>query len=237
MHEIIEYGDGVDVFEGRVVGVDPAAGPRPGVILAHEWSGLNAGMRRVAERIAALDWPCLAIDVYGKGIRGDELGDNTHLMAPLLRDRALLRRRLVAGLDAAKRHPAFDPDRLAIVGHCFGGLCALDLARAAPSGLRAAVSFHGVLTPPDLGPQPPIAASVLLLHGWEDPVAPAPDVLAIARELTDAGADWQLHAHGHAMHAFTFEGVHMPERGIAFHPDAARRSWDAMKTFLVERLV
>lgn len=234
--ESFDYRDGSEVFEAVVALPAGPAGPRPGVLLAHDWSGLNQSIRRIAERIAELGHVCFALDVYGKGVRGDETGDNRHLMDPLLSDRALLRRRLLASLSAAAAHPAIDEERLAVVGYCFGGLCALDLARAAPPGLRAAVSVHGALGAPRLGEQPPIPASILLLHGWEDPLAPPHDVLAIARELTDAGADWQLHAYGHAMHAFTFEKADAPDRGLRYEPRAARRAWSTLTRFLTEVL-
>lgn len=234
--QLWEYQDGGTVFEGYLVVPAEADGPRPCVLLAHEWSGLNEGMRRVADRVAGLGYVCFALDVYGRGVRGEQTGDNTHLMAPLMADRALLARRLLAGGAAASGLACVDETRLAAMGYCFGGLCALDLARASPPGLRAAASFHGDLRPPGLGEQTAIAASVLLLHGWEDPVAPPADVLAVARELTEAGADWQLHAYGHARHAFTFEGAYMPERGIAYDARADRRSWAAMRQFLGETL-
>ncbi|SOY64380.1 putative Carboxymethylenebutenolidase; Dienelactone hydrolase family [Cupriavidus taiwanensis] len=233
---LITYTDGTTVFEGYVA--SPAgmtASRTPCVLLAHEWSGLNAAMRRCADRFAALGYLCFAADVYGKGVRGDERGDNARLMNPLLADRRLLRRRLLAGFEAAQRLPGVNPRQMAAVGYCFGGLCALDLARAAAPGLVAAASFHGVLQPPRIGPQRRIDASVLLLHGWEDPIAPPADVLAIATELTQAGADWQLHAYGHARHAFTFEGANFPERGIAYDGAADRRSWAACAAFLAER--
>jgi dienelactone hydrolase len=75
-----------------------------------------------------------------------------------------------------------------------------------------------------------------MLHGWEDRFAPPDDVLAIARELTEAEADWQLHCYGHAMHGFTFEGINLPERGPAYNANASRRSWNAMRAFLTETL-
>lgn len=230
------YRQGVDEFEAYIAFPPGPASVRPGVLLAHDWSGLNQGIRQIAERIAALGYVCFALDVYGKGVRGDELGDNAHLMAPLLSDRACLRRRLLAGVAAAADHPAIDGQRLAVVGYCFGGLCALDLARADPPGLRAAVSVHGGLSPPRLGAQPPIRASVLLLHGWEDPIVPTAEVLAVARELTNAGADWQLHAYGHAMHAFSFAGVDLPERGLRYDPVADRRAWAALTGLLAQTL-
>lgn len=77
---------------------------------------------------------------------------------------------------------------------------------------------------------------MLILHGYADPMAPPEDVLAIAKELTDAAVDWQLHAYGHAMHAFTAPGVNAPERGLRYDPSAARRSWTAMTSFLDEVL-
>jgi dienelactone hydrolase len=234
--QLLDYQDGDTVFEAYLAVPSAAGGPRPCVLLAHEWSGLNEGMRRAADRVAGLGHVCFALDVYGKGVRGEQTGDNTHLMAPLMADRALLRRRLLAGVRAASGLACVDETRLAAMGYCFGGLCALDLARAAPPGLLAAVSFHGGLGSPKLGDQAPIGASVLLLHGWEDPVAPPDDVLAVAQELTEAGADWQLHAYGHARHAFTFEGAYIPERGIAYDARADRRSWAAMRQFLVETL-
>ena len=98
------------------------------------------------------------------------------------------------------------------------------------------MSFHGIFGPPNLGPQAPITSKVLLLHGWDDPLAPPPDVLAIAAELTAAGADWQLHAYGSTLHAFTFPGANSPDRGIGYNADADRRSWAAMRGFLEEVL-
>ena len=193
-------------------------------------------MRAVTEKIARLGYIGFALDVYGKGIRGSETGDNSALMNPLLADRSLLRRRLLAGLRAAEDHKRVDRNRIAVIGYCFGGLCALDLARAMPPGLKGAASIHGVLTPPQLGEQLPIKASILILHGWEDPMAPPSDVLAIATELTAASADWQLHAYGHTKHAFTFQGANIPERGILYNPAADRRSWASLRAFLTELL-
>lgn len=233
---LVEYEDGGRTYEGFVVTPRGLEGRGPTVLLTHDWSGPNQGMRERAAKLAELGYVCFLLDLYGKGIRGDERGDNAHLMNPLLADRGELRRRVLAGLRAALGHPSVAPEGVAVLGYCFGGLCALDLARAAPRELKGAVSIHGVLKPPQLGPQPPITASILLLHGWEDPVAPQEDVLAIARELTDAAADWQLLAFGHARHAFTFAGVNIPELGLLHDPAADRRSWLALRGFLAEVL-
>lgn len=211
--------------------------PRPCVLVAHTWAGISDSERAVADRLAAAGYVGLAIDVYGKGVRGDPRGgDNGHLMNPLLGNRARLRDRLLGAVVAARAMDGVDADRIAVIGYCFGGLCALDLARAGAPGLRGAVSIHGVYAPPALGPQARIEAGVLVLHGWEDPLAPPANVLALAAELTAAGADWQLHAYGHAAHAFTNPRANMPERGLAYHAAADRRSWGATMAFLGEVL-
>ncbi|NOK39360.1 dienelactone hydrolase family protein, partial [Corallococcus exercitus] len=146
--ETHDYADGDTLCEGYVAYESTRDGPRPCVLIAHAWDGQNAIIRAMAERFAAQGYVGFALDVYGKGVRGDVTGDNSHLMGPFMEDRALLRRRMCAALQAARRHPRVDPTRVAVLGYCFGGLCALDLARAAPEGLRGAVSVHGMLHPP-----------------------------------------------------------------------------------------
>ncbi|MGE0665160.1 MAG: dienelactone hydrolase family protein [Sphingomonadales bacterium] len=218
------------------VSAPEGAGRRPAVLVAHNWAGQGPPEREAADRLAALGYVGIAVDVYGKGRRGAPGEDNSALMAPFMADRALLRDRLLAAIDAAAAMPEVDPGRIAFAGYCFGGLCALDVARSGTDKVKGAISLHGVYAPPGLGPQGPIRASVLVLHGWEDPMTPPADVLALAKELTEAGADWSLHAYGHAMHAFTYPGLNMPERGVKHDEKAERRSWQAMVNFLEEVL-
>jgi dienelactone hydrolase len=228
----VEYSEGGTTCEGCVA--TSQSGRRPTVLLAPDWVGLHEGMKAVAGRVAELGYTCFGLDFYGTGVLGAPGADNSHLMGPLLADRAMLRRRLLAGLASAAKHPAVDSSRIAVIGYCLGGLCALDLARAAAPELKAAVSFHGILKAPDIGPQAPITAKVLVLHGWEDPMAPPADVTAFAQEMTDAKADWQLHAYGNTMHAFTIKGTNAPQMGLAYSAAADRRSWQTMRNFLDE---
>jgi dienelactone hydrolase len=231
---LFSYFDDTDEMEGFLALPD-GAGPHPCVLIAHNWAGQSEADNAAARKLAAMGYAAIAIDVYGKGVRGDPMGDNSHLMNPWLADRAGLQRRLLAAVDAAAAHPAIDSARIAFMGYCFGGLCALDVARSGDARVKGAVSFHGVYAPSGLD-QPRITAKVLVLHGWEDPMTPPDATVALARELTAAGADWQIHAYGHTMHAFTAPQANNPAGGIQYSADADRRSWQALTNFLAETL-
>jgi dienelactone hydrolase len=234
--EYIDYEDDAVTCEGYVAFDDAKKGKRPGVLVSHAWAGQSKLERGKAEKLAELGYVGFALDLYGKGKRGGSMEENAKLMQPFIDDRAMLRRRITAALDALKKHALVEPSRLGAIGFCFGGLCVLDLARSVPAGLKGVVSFHGLFHPPKLGPQAPITAKVLMLHGYDDPLAKPDSVLAIASELTQAKADWQLHAYGRTSHAFTNPEANSPDHGLLYNAVADRRSWVAMKNFFEEAL-
>ncbi len=148
---------------------------------------------------------------------------------------ALLQGRLHAALAAARADAAVDGERVAAMGFCFGGLCVLDLARSG-ADVRGVVSFHGLLRKPGNTDDRRIAAKVLVLHGHDDPMVLPADVLAFEQEMTAAGADWQVHAYGHTLHAFTNPEANDPSSGLKFNANANRRSWRSLVNFLEEVL-
>jgi len=224
--QVFEYKDDTTVCEGYAV-TPPGAGKKPCVLIAHQWAGIIDHERSKAAELAKLGYVGIAIDVYGQGTRGDPNGDNSALIGPFLNDRAKLLKRLMAAVTAAKAHPSVDAPRIALIGYCFGGLCALDVARSGTDHVRGVVSLHGLFGPSGL-PAQTIKAKVLALHGWDDPLVPPKDVLALSEEMTKAKADWQLHAYGHTVHAFTARGREF------YSPTADRRSWAATTDFLAE---
>jgi len=230
--EYVEYTHGKTLLEGFFACDDASAAPKPGVLIAHAWGGRTEFVIEKAKELAALGYAAFALDNYGKGVLGSGPEENSKLMAPFLEDRGLLRDRLTAGLDALKRQSGVDPSRLAIMGYCFGGLCALDLARSG-ADIRGAVSFHGLLMPPGLE-QRPVKAKVLALHGYADPMVPPQQVLDFGTEMTEAGVDWQLHAYGGVLHGFTMPEANDLKLGALYDASAARRSWQAMLDFFQE---
>lgn len=230
--EYVEYTHGKTLLEGFFACDDASATPKPGVLIAHAWGGRTEFVIEKAKELAALGYAAFALDNYGKGVLGSGPEENSKLMAPFLEDRGLLRDRLTAGLDALKRQSGVDTSRLAIMGYCFGGLCALDLARSG-ADIRGAVSFHGLLMPPGLE-QRPVKAKVLALHGYADPMVPPQQVLDFGTEMTEAGVDWQLHAYGGVLHGFTMPEANDLKLGALYDASAARRSWQAMLDFFQE---
>lgn len=232
--QFLEYRDGDAVLEAYVA--SPAAGgKRPAVLVSHAWAGRGAFECDKADKLAELGYVGIAIDNYGKGILGKSMEENSALMTPFVQDRARLRKRLLAGISAAAALPQVDASRMAAIGFCFGGLCVLDMARSG-ADLRGVVSFHGLFKPADGLANAKIRAKVLALHGHDDPMVPPDAVLALEKELSAAGADWQIHAYGGTMHAFMNPDANAPQNGMAYNPTVAARAWTSMKNFLAEVL-
>jgi dienelactone hydrolase len=206
---------------------------RPAVLVAHTWAGIGSAEIEKAERLAALGYVGIAIDLFGEGKTGGSAEEKAALIRPLLDDRRLLRSRMAAAVEAARDDARVDASRVAAIGFCFGGLAALELARGAAE-VSCVVSFHGLLPPPGDADGSAIRAPVLVLHGHRDPLAPPEHVARLAGELDAAGVDWQIHLYGGAMHAFTNPLADAPEDGIAYDAAADRRSWRAMTEFLAE---
>lgn len=229
----VDYTDGDTVCEAYVAAPQDT-GPHPAVLIVHQWAGSGPQEQETADRLAALGYVGIAIDVFGKGVRGDPAGDNSALIGPWFGNRAGLLQRLMAAVDFAKGHASVDAGKIGMMGYCFGGLCVLDVARSGTTDVKGVVSLHGVFARPNLGPQGPIAAKVLVCHGYDDPMADPASMVGLADELTAAGANWQIHAYGNTTHAFTRKSANEPEKGMNYSADADRRSWAASVDFLAE---
>lgn len=229
----VDYLDGETLLEGFFAYDEAIEGARPVVLIHHAWGGRDEFVAGKAVKLAELGYLAFATDMYGKGVRGGSPEENGRLMSPFMQDRAKLQRRLLAALAAVKLMPWADNGKIAAMGFCFGGLCALDLARTG-ADLRGVVSFHGLLVAPDNIPDPKIKAKVLVLHGHDDPMVPPDQVLALQTELSKAGADWQVHTYGGTLHAFTNPVANDPAFGTVYQPVADQRSWRAMQNFFEE---
>ncbi len=233
-HQTIEYNDGDTILEAYVAWDDSISGPRPGVLVAHDWTGRRDFATGKADEVAAMGYVGFALDMYGKGVFGKD-GDadyNTSLMAPFAGNRAVLRARMLAALETIRGLDMVDSGKVGAMGYCFGGMCVLELARAG-ADVAGVISIHGIFAPGDVANEQ-ITAKVLCLHGHDDPMVPPEQVLDFEKEMSDAGVDWQVHVYGGTMHAFTNPAANNPDFGTVYSPSADRRATKSIADFLGE---
>ncbi len=229
----IEYEHEGVTLEGFLAGDDVEQGERPAVMVVHAWGGRGQFECDKARALAELGYVGFAADLYGKGVLGASVEENARLIQPFLDDRAMLQSRLTTALATLRAQPEVDESQVAAIGYCFGGLCVLDLARIG-SDVKGVASFHGLFGAPGNTAGTRITARVLALHGHEDPMVPVDAVVALEQELTQAGADWQIHVYGNTLHAFTNPDANNPQLGAIYNKRAAQRSWQTLLNFLEE---
>ncbi len=228
------YSDGKATYSGWISWDTSRSEPAPGVMVAHAFGGQGDFEKDRAEDLARLGYVGFAIDYYGEGRRAETHEQALALMAEVNADRADLASRMTAALDSLKSLDQVDINRVAAIGYCLGGKAVLDLARSG-ARVNAVVSLHGVYDPPsELNPK--ITASVLVLHGWDDPLCPPNMVQALATEMTKSCDDWQILAFGLTGHSFTDPTANAPQDGIFYQARSNRRAWDALTRFLDEQI-
>ena len=216
------------VFVGRRDGQ-----ARPTVMLIPTVMGVSDLEIGFGKQLVELGFNAFVADLFGKKFRGSPRDTMFGEMNRLKEDREALRRRLLAVLEQARGLDEVDQGKIVVAGYCFGGLCALDVARSG-ADFAAAVSFHGLFDPPGL-PAERIKAKVLAFHGWDDPMVPPEKVVALGQELTEAGADWQIHAYGNVAHGFTNpNAASLQIDGVRYNALAAERSWTSFINLLEE---
>jgi dienelactone hydrolase len=216
------------VFVGR-----RDAQPRPTVILVPTVMGVSDLEVGFGRQLVELGYNAFVADLFGKKFRGSPRDTMFGEMNRLKADREALLRRLLSVLNLVRDLREVQDGQIVVAGYCFGGMCALDVARSG-ADIAAAVSFHGLFDPPGLSPER-IKAKVVAFHGWDDPMVPPDKVVALGQELTGAGADWQIHAYGHVGHGFTNpKASELQIEGVRYNEVAAERSWTSFINLLEE---
>jgi dienelactone hydrolase len=216
------------VFVGRRDGQ-----ARPTLILIPTVMGVSDLEIGFGRQLVELGYNALVADLFGKEFHGAPRDTMFGEMNRLKSDRAALLRRLEHVLELTRGQPEVQAGQIAVAGYCFGGMCALDLARSGAE-ISAAISFHGLFDPPGL-PARKYKTKVAAFHGWDDPMVPPERVVALGQELTEAGADWQIHAYGHVGHGFTNpHASKLQIEGVAYNALAAERSWTSFINLLEE---
>ena len=232
----VAYSQGGIDLEGYLAYDDSISGKMPGVLVVHEWWGLNDYARSRAERLAQMGYVAFALDMYGKGKSTTHPEQASAWMKAVNSNIDHWVQRAKAGLNVLKQQPRVDTDRLAAVGYCFGGATVQVLAYSGED-LKGVVSFHGSLIPPTKEQAMRTRAKVLICHGAEDPMIQPEALTTYVKSMNATSIDWQMIAYGGTRHSFT--NPEADKRGmdaLAYNPSADRRSWQHMSIFFDEVL-
>lgn len=231
----VEYSAKGVVMKGYFAYDKNIRGKRPGVLVVHEWWGLNDYARKRARMLAELGYAALAVDMYGEGKQAAHPDDAGKFSSELMRNFGTAKDRFLAAMEFLKAQPATDPEKIAAIGYCFGGGVVLNLARQG-ANLKGVASFHGslaVVVPAEPGS---VKAKILVLHGADDKFITKEQIKAFKDEMKNAGADLLFIAYPGALHSFT--NTEADEYGkkfgipVAYNAAADKKSWKEMKNFL-----
>jgi dienelactone hydrolase len=225
----IPYKAGDTECQGYLAWDDAIEGPRPGVLVVHEWWGLNDYARKRTEELAKLGYVAFAADIYGEGKTTTHPADAGKMAGEVRANVEEWRMRAQAALDVLKSQPECDKEKLAAIGYCFGGATALQLAYTG-ADLDAVATFHGALPPAKPEEAKQIKAELQINHGADDPMIGPDAVAAFKKPLDEADVKYEFIAYPDAVHSFTVptaDEVGLP--GIKYNKEADEKSWQAMQ--------
>ena len=235
--ETVTYSAQGQMMKGYLAYDENIKGQRPGVLVVHEWWGLNDYARRRARMLAELGYTALALDMYGNDKVAAHPADAMKFSSELIQNFSMAKERFLAGMTLLQQHPTVDAAKIAAIGYCFGGGIVLNMARQGVD-LKGVVSFHGNLSPVQPAEPGVVKARILVLNGDADKFTTAEQIAAFKKEMEAAQVDYRFISYPGAMHSFTnpdadklAKQFHMP---IGYNAGADRKSWEEMKQFLTE---
>ena len=233
--EVITYEVGGESFTGYLAYDANRKGPRPGVLVVHEWWGQNAYARHRAEQLAALGYTAFALDMYGTGKVAEHPKDAMAFMTEAISKTDAIKERFMTAEQLLKAQPTVEPTKIAAIGYCFGGGVVLNMAKAGLD-LAGVASFHGSLEPVFAAGPDGVKAKILVMNGAADVMITPEQISAFKSEMDAAGADYRFINYEGAMHSFTNPGAtavgeenNMP---LAYNEKADKESWAELQRFL-----
>ena len=226
----VTYKSGRDTVHG-IVYTPAGNGPFPGIVVIHEWWGLNDWVKEQASKLADQGYVTLAIDLY-RGKVATTPNEAHEFMGGVPQDRA--NRDLEAAFNFLQSQSNIKKDRIGAIGWCMGGGYALKLAIDQPS-LRADVINYGVYDYASLAKNPEevkkINASILGLFGGQDRGIPTSDLKAFVDAMTKQGKKADFSIYSDAGHAFE-----NPNNKDGYRPKDAQSAWKRTVIFFSDTL-
>lgn len=233
--ETVRYQAGETRLVGYLAYDKNIEGPRPGVLVVHEWWGHNAYSRRRAELLAQMGYTALALDMYGDGKQAEHPDDAAKFSQAVNQDLEGAVARFEAARAVLEEHATTDANRTAAIGYCFGGGIVLHMARIG-ADLDLVASFHGMLAPQGDTVPSEVKAKLLVFHGAADPFVSAEVAEAFQTEMAAAGAQLDFVAYPDVKHGFTNPGAtalgERFELPLEYNGEADAASWAALEAGL-----
>jgi len=233
----VEYKSGDTVLKGYIAWDDAIKGKRPGVLVVHEWWGLNDYARKRARMLAELGYTAMALDMYGNGKQAQHPDDAAKFAAEAKKNMTVAKARFDAAKKLLQQQPTVDPNHIAAIGYCFGGGIVLEMMRRGDK-LDGVASFHGFLPGTAVAKPGTIKTKVLVLNGADDPFTTPEQIAAFKKEMETAKIDYRFISYPGAKHGFTNpdstkygEEFKIP---LAYNADADTKSWHELEMFLKE---
>jgi dienelactone hydrolase len=209
-------------------------GMRPGVLVVHEWWGLNDYARKRARMLARLGYTALAVDMYGGGKEAKHPDDAGKFSSALMKDFPTAKARFLAAQEFLKKQKTVDPEKMAAIGYCFGGGVVLNMARQGVD-LKGVASFHGGLAAVQPAQPGGVKAKILVLHGADDKFTTPEQIDSFKEEMKSAGADFQFISYPGAMHSFTNPDADRYGKKfklpLGYNAEADKESWEELQRF------
>jgi dienelactone hydrolase len=198
----VDYTQAGAALQGYLAYDDGVAGKRPGVLLLHRRDGMSELTLQNAQMYARQGYVVFAADIFGKDIRPKTVPEQQAQSKLYSDDRPLMRARALAGLEVLRANPMVDASKIAIVGYCFGGEVAIELAETG-APILGSVTIHGSFRGFPAEAAKNIKGRVLILHGADDPVAPITEVVGLINQLRAANVPWELNLYSGTKHGFS----------------------------------
>ncbi len=231
----MDYKAGDTVLKGYLAYDTAFKGPRPGVLVVHEWWGNNDYSHRRARQLARLGYTAFALDMYGEGRHADTTDQAGKLSGEVMGNMVVAKARFDAALAVLRAQETVDPSDVGAIGYCFGGGIVLNMARMGED-LKGVVSFHGNLSAKVMAQPGQIKTQILVCQGGADAYSPPAQLQVFKKEMADAGANLQVIVYPGAQHAFTnpaATGLGKKFKiAIAYDKEADVKSWSDMRRFL-----
>jgi len=232
VEKTVIYSSDSTTLKGYLVFDNNVKGKRPGVLIVHEWWGLNDYARTRAKMLAELGYTALALDMFGEGKIASHPEDAQKFASEIFSNLKMGEDRFMAAYNFLKQQEAVDPENIAAIGYCFGGGVVLHMASLGID-LKAVASFHGSLQPILPPKEGVIKAFLLVCNGADDPFTTEKQIETFKAEMDSAKVQYEFINYSGAVHSFTNPGAdsmgkkfNMP---LAYNEKADKESWAEMK--------